>query len=81
MGGELRKSHEYSGRELSVENSFLSRRRKDEEVMRPTERNDTRRENRMESLARAIVKLPLVVQFSSKDSEKAPLLIIAVLQK
>ena len=49
MGGQLPKSHEYLGSELSVESSFISRGRKDE-VIRPIERHDTRREKQLERM-------------------------------
>jgi hypothetical protein len=42
--GLLPKIHEYSGSELSVENSFISRGRNDE-VVRPIERHDHTQRN------------------------------------
>lgn len=41
----LPKIHEYSESELSVENSFISQRRRNDEVVRPIERHDTRQRN------------------------------------
>jgi hypothetical protein len=58
----LPKIHEYSESELSVENSFISQRRRNDEVVRPIERHDTPEKCSWSALC-AVVKLPLVVRF------------------